>query len=221
MKHTTICGCPNGKIKTQCVSYDDVMLMPLGVIRGDNLTTIINKISEMFSDVLLKVDNSTSSSNIGSGVNVLKGKNNSGVTEFRTLNKGVGILLTQTSDGIRVEVDSAWLLNYFKEYVNEQWFEQHFKDLIKQPWFVDYLQSLFIEPWFKDILSYWSQQEWFANQVFSVMKQPLFINNLSALLSQDWFERVLKQTMQNQWFVEHMVNMSKQSWFAEAVKRVK
>lgn len=199
------CGCKEkckNSVNATCVTYDGGNLTNIGIIRGDNLSEIIEKIEDTFCETSIKVITATEGVNLGSGAEVYRGKNLNGASEFRTIKRGTGIVLTQTLGEIRIDADINWLNNYLKEYINEEWFEQHFKDLLKQPWFEDYLQTILIEPWFKDIMMYWMDQEWFVNKLRVLFRQSWFSNVLIQSLGDEWFSSVVRQSMRKQWFVD-------------------
>ena len=204
------CGCST-KLDSKCVIYDACSLTPLGVIRGDNLEEIIKMINDMFSDVYVAIDNAFVGLNVGLGSEIYKGQNENGVEEFRTLEKGNGILLIQKDNTIEIKVDTVWLDSYLQDFMNESWFINHFQTLIKQQWFKDYLQTIFLEPWFGNLIQYWIKQDWFTTYLNQLLQQQWFINLLTQLLQQQWFINLL-QTIFNQ--------PSFQQFFANYIKNI-
>lgn len=204
------CGCST-KVDSKCVIYDACSLTPLGVIKGDNLEEIIKMINDMFSDVYVAIDNAFVGMNVGLGSEIYKGQNENGIEEFRTLEKGTGILLIQKDNTIEIKVDTIWLNSYLQEFMNESWFINHFQTLIKQQWFKDYLQTIFLEPWFGNLIQYWIKQDWFTTYLNQLLQQQWFINLLTQLLQQQWFINLL-QTIFNQ--------PSFQQFFANYIKNI-
>lgn len=191
-KKVVTCNCPM-KLSTDCINHEGGVIIPIGAVRGDSLTTVIEKISEKLQELKLGIENSSLATNIGVGQNVYKGKNRGGIDEFRSLKEGEGIDLIQTSENINIAVDEKWLSGYLKDYINEQWFEQHFKDIVTQSWFVDYFKGLMLEPWFKDVLNHLLDQEWFSNKVVQILQQQTTINTLTAMFNQQWFKDNIKR----------------------------
>ena len=215
LKH---CGCPaqkmcgcSSKIDAKCVIYDSCALTPLGVIRGDNLEEIIKMINDMFSDVYVQIDNAFIGMNTGLGAEVYKGQNSEGIEEFRTFDKGTGILINQKVDSIEISADTEWFENMIKNFVLDEWFINYIQTLIKQQWFVDYLQTLLLQPWFGEIIKYWIKQDWFTTYLNQLLQQQWFINLLTQLLQQQWFINLL-QTIFNQ--------PSFQQFFANYIKNI-
>lgn len=206
------CNCPT-KVNAGCVFYDDKMLTPLGVVRGNNLEEIIIAINDLFSGIDLKIEESTNGVNLGNGSRVFKGKNSDNVAEFRTLREGVGILLSQTAGEIKISTDLNWLQNYLKEYVNEDWFEDKIRELLLQPWFVDLLQNIFLQDWFGDVVRYWVKKDWFKTYLEGMFRESWFQNVLEHNLSQAWFEALIKNMLYRPWFSKFIQDMINQEWF--------
>lgn len=205
-----LCGCST-KVDAKCVIYDACALTPLGVIRGDNLEEIIKMINDMFSDVYVQIDNAFIGMNTGLGAEVYKGQNSEGIEEFRTFDKGTGILINQKADSIEISADTEWFENMIKNFVLDEWFINYIQTLIKQQWFVDYLQTLLLQPWFGEIIKYWIKQDWFTTYLNQLLQQQWFINLLTQLLQQQWFINLL-QTIFNQ--------PSFQQFFANYIKNI-
>ena len=200
--HEPVCGCekkkscgtcPDKKLDAKCVTYSNLPLLPLGIIRGDNLEEVIFRINEMFSDVYLKVsDNEVKIVNLGTGVPIYKGKNDVGEEEFKTLAQGVGILLTPENESIRISVNEEWIKKYLKESADADWFADLVKRVIKQDWFRQYLSSIMDEPWFESVLKGNLQKQWFKDLLNEFLKnlnlsikssnegEALFIKNLAG-----------------------------------------
>ena len=189
-KPVQLCGCST-KVDAKCVIYDACALTPLGVIRGDNLEEIIKMINDMFSDVYVQIDNAFIGMNTGLGAEVYKGQNSEGIEEFRTFDKGTGILINQKADSIEISADTEWFENMIKNFVLDEWFINYIQTLIKQQWFVDYLQTLLLQPWFGEIIKYWIKQDWFTTYLNQLLQQQWFINLLTQLLQQQWFINLL------------------------------
>lgn len=202
------CGCST-KLDSKCVIYDACSLTPLGVIRGDNLEEIIKMINDMFSDVYVAIDNAFVGLNVGLGSEIYKGQNENGVEEFRTLEKGNGILLIQKDNTIEIKVDTVWLNSYLQDFMNESWFINHFQTLIKQQWFKDYLQTIFLEPWFGNLIQYWIKQDWFTTYLNQLFQQQWFINLLNTLLQQQWFINLLYNLFSTPTFQQFFANYIK------------
>jgi len=166
------CGeCPDKKLDAKCVTYTNLPLLPLGIIRGDNLEEVILRINEMFSDVYLKVtDSEVKIVNVGTGAPIYKGKDDVGREEFKTLSQGIGILLTPENDTIRVSVNEEWVKNYLKESADADWFGDLVKRLIKQDWFKQYLASIMDEPWFEQVLKGNLEKQWFKDLINSFLQ---------------------------------------------------
>lgn len=202
------CGCST-KVDSKCVIYDACSLTPLGVIKGDNLEEIIKMINDMFSDVYIAIDNAFVGMNVGLGSEIYKGQNENGIEEFRTLEKGTGILLIQKDNTIEIKVDTIWLNSYLQEFMNESWFINHFQTLIKQQWFKDYLQTIFLEPWFGNLIQYWIKQDWFTTYLNQLFQQQWFINLLNTLLQQQWFINLLYNLFSTPTFQQFFANYIK------------
>ena len=202
------CGCST-KVDSKCVIYDACSLTPLGVIKGDNLEEIIKMINDMFSDVYVAIDNAFVGMNVGLGSEIYKGQNENGIEEFRTLEKGTGILLIQKDNTIEIKVDTIWLNSYLQEFMNESWFINHFQTLIKQQWFKDYLQTIFLEPWFGNLIQYWIKQDWFTTYLNQLFQQQWFINLLNTLLQQQWFINLLYNLFSTPTFQQFFANYIK------------
>lgn len=166
------CGeCPDKKLDAKCVTYTNLPLLPLGIIRGDNLEEVILRINEMFSDVYLKVtDSEVKIINVGTGAPIYKGKDDVGREEFKTLSQGIGILLTPENDTIRVSVNEEWVKNYLKKSADADWFGDLVKRLIKQDWFKQYLASIMDEPWFEQVLKGNLEKQWFKDLINSFLQ---------------------------------------------------
>ena len=207
-KPVQLCGCST-KVDAKCVIYDACALTPLGVIKGDNLEEIIKMINDMFSDVYVAIDNAFVGLNVGLGSEIYKGQNENGVEEFRTLEKGNGILLIQKGNTIEIKVDTVWLNSYLQDFMNESWFINHFQTLIKQQWFKDYLQTIFLEPWFGNLIQYWIKQDWFTTYLNQLLQQQWFINLLNTLLQQQWFINLLYNLFSTPTFQQFFANYIK------------
>ena len=211
-KPVQLCGCST-KVDAKCVIYDACALTPLGVIRGDNLEEIIKMINDMFSDVYVQIDNAFIGMNTGLGAEVYKGQNSEGIEEFRTFDKGTGILINQKADSIEISADTEWFENMIKNFVLDEWFINYIQTLIKQQWFVDYLQTLLLQPWFGEIIKYWIKQDWFTTYLNQLLQQQWFINLLTQLLQQQWFVDYLQTLLLQPWFGEIIKYWIKQDWF--------
>lgn len=217
-KEPKTCGC-TVKTDAKCVFYNsDSELIPMGVIKGDNLDGILKVINDMFCDINLRLEQSFIGANVGSGFEIYKGQNLDGIHEFKTLIGGEGIVLTETSNGIEVKGDAMFIDKHLKEFVNDLWFKNHLKTLIKQDWFVDYLQTIMQHSWFGDLLKYWIKQDWFRDYVEQILREPWFTRLLSELTRQQWFIEVLKDLLNQTWFSEILASLLRESWFKDHLK---